>query len=635
MAKERDPNDPTPWFYDAIQKQTQNRPIEALRDIQKSIELNDNRAVYRSRLLLDQDEAARGSSLARIYDNLGFEKRALMETAKSLSIDPSSHSAHRFLSDTYANIPRHEIARVSELLQAQLLQPINVNPVQPHLAVADLNIITNTGPAAVGFNEFAPLMERNKPQLVASGIVGSNNTFGNELVYSQLHERTSVSLGQFHYQSNGFRKNNGQNHDILNAFIQHAFTPKLNVQAEVRTRETEHGQLLLDFGRNNEKGEGFEENSHRFLKEDTARVGARYELSPDQDLIISGKYINRIEDIRDLGKFKNSGFQLEAQYLLRHEYFNTTLGGGGYRFKLNESSDMTNKYLDRENIYLYSHINYIRNLNLTVGVSYDGFKSTVTGSRIDKLNPKFGVQWDLFDNVRLRAAWFETTKSHLIVQQTLEPTQVAGFNQFFDDPNGTRAQRMGIGLDYLLSNNLYGGVEASKRRLNVPLPLENSLLQKQNEQLYRAYVYWMPHIYWSVKGEFQFERYKRAADTLLDEEPFRINTLSSPISVKYFHPTGLFSELTGTFVAQDLKRKKDLGKKRDPKTTNSGTDAFFLLDAAIGYRLPNRRGILSMEGRNLLNEDFFYRSVNFYQSEAVSPRFVPERTFFVRLTLNF
>lgn len=158
LAKARDPNDPTPWLYDAIQKQTQNRPVEALRDVQKSIELNDNRAVYRSQLLLDQDQAARGSSLARIYDNLGFEKRALMETAKSLSFDPASHSAHRFLSDAYANVPRHEIARVSELLQAQLLQPVNVNPVQPRMAVADLNLITGTGPSAPGFNEFAPLM---------------------------------------------------------------------------------------------------------------------------------------------------------------------------------------------------------------------------------------------------------------------------------------------------------------------------------------------------------------------------------------------------------------------------------------------------------------------------------------------
>jgi len=75
MAKKLDPSDPTPYFYDAIEKQTTNRPVEALKDLQRAIELNDNRAVYRSRLLLDADQAARSASLARIYSDLGFQQR--------------------------------------------------------------------------------------------------------------------------------------------------------------------------------------------------------------------------------------------------------------------------------------------------------------------------------------------------------------------------------------------------------------------------------------------------------------------------------------------------------------------------------------------------------------------------------
>ena len=45
--------------------------------MQKAIELNDNRAVYRSRQLLDSDLAARSASLARIYSDLGFQQLAL------------------------------------------------------------------------------------------------------------------------------------------------------------------------------------------------------------------------------------------------------------------------------------------------------------------------------------------------------------------------------------------------------------------------------------------------------------------------------------------------------------------------------------------------------------------------------
>jgi hypothetical protein len=83
-----DPNDPTPWFYDAILKQTQNRPVEALEDLQKSIELNDNRAVNRSRLLLDEDAAARRVNAAGVYRDLGFDQLALSEGFLSLDIDP-------------------------------------------------------------------------------------------------------------------------------------------------------------------------------------------------------------------------------------------------------------------------------------------------------------------------------------------------------------------------------------------------------------------------------------------------------------------------------------------------------------------------------------------------------------------
>ena len=206
IAKRLDPNDPTPWLYDAIRKQSENRPVEALRDIETSIELNDNRAVYRSRELLDQDQASRGTSLARIYNDLGFEQLGINEATKSLSLDPANAGAHRFLSDVYATQPRHEIARVSELLQAQLLQDININPVQPSLSVTNLNIITSGGPARPGFNEFTPLFERNQAQLNATGIVGNQATYGDEAVVSGIYDRYSVSAGQFHYETDGFRE---------------------------------------------------------------------------------------------------------------------------------------------------------------------------------------------------------------------------------------------------------------------------------------------------------------------------------------------------------------------------------------------------------------------------------------------
>ncbi|MGB6972489.1 MAG: tetratricopeptide repeat protein, partial [Desulfobulbales bacterium] len=195
IAKELDPNDPTPWFYDAIRKQTINQPVEALHDLQTAIGLNDNRAVYRSKLMLDSDLAARSASLARIYSDLGFQQRALVEGYNSVNTDPTNFSAHRFLADSYSALPRHEIARVSELLQSQLLQPANMTPIQPQLAESNLFLISAGGAAQASFLEFNPLFNRDQVGVLASGLVGENSSKGGEAVLSGIYKKASYSIG--------------------------------------------------------------------------------------------------------------------------------------------------------------------------------------------------------------------------------------------------------------------------------------------------------------------------------------------------------------------------------------------------------------------------------------------------------
>jgi hypothetical protein len=65
LAREIDAGDPTPWLYSALLLQQQNRINEGIRDLQRSQDLNDNRQVYRSRLLLDQDRAGARSELGQ------------------------------------------------------------------------------------------------------------------------------------------------------------------------------------------------------------------------------------------------------------------------------------------------------------------------------------------------------------------------------------------------------------------------------------------------------------------------------------------------------------------------------------------------------------------------------------------
>jgi tetratricopeptide (TPR) repeat protein len=250
IAKSLDPNDPTPFFYDALRKQSDNRPVEAIQDIGRAIELNDNRAVYRSRLLLDQDLAVRSTSLGRIYNDLGFSQLAEQQAAASLTQDPASAPAHRFLSDAYAGDPRQEVGRVSELFQARMLQPLALNPVQPRLTTAGLGTLTGISPAFAGYNEFTPLFERDRLQLTVTGLFGSDNTFGDEAVVSGLYGRLAFSAGQLHLQSDGFRPNNDLEYNIYTLFTQAALTEDLSAQIELRRRRSEIGDPRLLFNRN-------------------------------------------------------------------------------------------------------------------------------------------------------------------------------------------------------------------------------------------------------------------------------------------------------------------------------------------------------------------------------------------------
>ena len=77
--------------------------------------------------------------------------------------------------------------------------------------------------------------------------------------------------------------------------------------------------------------------------------------------------------------------------------------------------------------------------------------------------------------------------------------------------------------------------------------------------------------------------------------------------------------------------------ERNPSSVSlaEGQDDFVVVDAAIGYRLPKRIGVVSLEGRNLLDENFQYQDDNFRIAEPTSPRFIPERSVFVRVTLSF
>jgi Tfp pilus assembly protein PilF len=131
LAKRLDPADPTAWLYSALLLQQENRINEAVDELEQSQALNDNRRLYRSTLLLDQDRAVRSSSLANIYRDAGMTEWSVLEAGRAVSADYANYSAHLFLANSYDELRdpnrinlRYETPAESEYLIANLLAPV-------------------------------------------------------------------------------------------------------------------------------------------------------------------------------------------------------------------------------------------------------------------------------------------------------------------------------------------------------------------------------------------------------------------------------------------------------------------------------------------------------------------------------
>ena len=533
---------------------------------------------------------------------------------------------------------------MSELLQSQLLQPININPVQPHLAESNLFTLSGAGlgPSDLSFNEFNPLFNRNRLALQASGIAGTQDTLGEEVVQSGVWGPLSYSVGQFHYQTDGFRKNNDFKENIYNIFVQGSLSYKTSLQAELRLTDLKSGDRSLNF---------FPQDfipTQRNKEENTSiRLGFHHAFGPSSDLIGSITYKDLTDKYHDelFGSIYDwnidaDGYCGELQYLFRAEHLNV-VGGGGY-FDIDQK-DVTlyvipsiftlyeTKKTDirHTNLYLYSQIHYPKNVTITIGASGDFFRGGVVDR--NQFNPKLGITWNPFTGTTLRAALFKTFKRTLITNQTLEPTQVAGFNQFFDDAEATKSWRYGLAIDQKFSRNLYGGVEFSKRDLvEVPfeltIPTGTSVLKVDwEEYLGRTYLYWTPYPWLGVSGEYQYEKFDRGK--IFTAGVHYVRTHRVPLGINFYHPSGFSAKLKVTYVNQ----KGKFQPQGSPMGSfESGEDQFWVFDASITYRFPKRYGIITLGAKNLFDRSFSYQDM-----DPVNPLMQPKRLIYGKFTLAF
>ena len=287
--------------------------------------------------------------------------------------------------------------------------------------------------------------------------------------------------------------------------------------------------------------------------------------------------------------------------------------------------------------YSYANVKFPENLIWTIGLSYHDDEQSARN--LSQFYPKLGLQWTMNDAISLRAAAFKTVQHVEVIDQTIEPTQVAGINQFYNNFAMTTASNYGVGLDVRFNHRLFGGLEALRRDIEVPIGNREDMfyeIERDQENFYSAYLSWLPSEQWSLSASVLYEGFQVEEGTsrqlFFPSSPNRLRTISLPLDIRYFDPSGFFAGLGVVYVNQEVQFL-------DPRTLTvlpTQSENFTLLNAGVGYRLPKRRGVLSFEVNNVLDRKFRYQDYTFQiTSEAENTRYIPERTFLGRLVLNF
>lgn len=673
-AKKLDPNDPTPWLYSAILHQNENRPVEALDALEKSVDLNDQRAVYRSRLLLDEDKAVRGADLARIFNDLGFEQVGLVTARRSADLEQANHSGHLFLAGNYRNVPRYAPAFLSEVLQARIYQPVSVNAARPDLVNA-----------AASFNEYTSLFDR--PRARAFGVVGYGTTdtdlsaydtgddcggvpcytlsenedsdikLANATVTSN-GDRYAAALSYQTYEDDGFRLNGDQKTNVARGFIQYGVSERDSVQLNVVAGDRETGDLpfrqILPAITN-----------ERFATDETnVGLGWHRRLSPGSDLAVSAIWNKTEQTGLDFFRTPRSratleGPQVEGQWVKNAGRVSWIAGAGGFDGKV-ELRDFEGNSLEADdqfvNGYGYARLRGFGPVEFSAGGSVEKadvpvglvpprdsiiFPNTLAYDTTT-FSPKAGATATFSSGTTVRAAAFRRLAPFLGRLQTLEPTQVAGFNQFYEDPGGTRSWSYGVGVDQALPLRTYLGASWIKRDLDVPEGFcanpdpfsgcgfqQATLVQNREdtEEYTNAYVSAAPLRWLAVNVAWGLEdrEFESTQTTPTGGFQNRIQTERLTPELRFFCPAGVFLRVAGTRYDQEVDQL-DAFSATDTTTVESN---FWVVDAAIGYRFPKRWGSFVVDGRNLLNKKFV-----FYE-RSIQETVVPARSIVARLEITY
>jgi tetratricopeptide (TPR) repeat protein len=706
LAKRLDPSDPTPWLYSALYLREELRFNEALEDLERSLALNDNRQVYRSQLLLDQDRAVRGSSLATIYQSANMNDVSVREAIKAVESDYSNPSAHQFLAESFDaqrdptrfNL-RIETPWFNELLLAHILAPVGAG-----------NLSQN-----ISQQEYSRLFEDDRLGFSSSSEYRSDGQF-RELASQYGTEGNSSYALDLDYQHNdGIRPNNELNRIEWYTTLKQQLTPQDSVllltkyfdyhsgdnfqrydQSMVRTNyQLDESQTpLLAVAYHHEWQPGV----HTLFLGSRLEDNQRYRDAGVEQLILFTNAAGQVISDAALGKDPVTGapdggvdvtyqsrleiYSAELNQIFQGERNTVILGGrfqGGqfsttdllnnvqpssfaYLFSDPAAQDTANSSFTHESAYAYYTLEPVDHLWLTAGLSFDhmtypdNFRlSPISSARAERTryNPKAALVWNPLPQVTLRGAFSKSLSGASFDESfTLEPTELAGFNQSYrtiiseslvGEVSAQDSQVAGGALDLEFPSHTYVGLQGEMLGSQVdrgygvfdsddsffpdsftPSTTRQSL--DYHESSISATVNQLASDMFSIGAKYKFTHSVLQsvfpAIPLAADPTANISQAANLHQTTFFillnHPSGFFAQAETQWYHQD-----NFGYTPSLASAN-----FWQHNILFGYRLRRQRAELSVGVLNLGNSDYDLNPLNLYQE---LPR---GRVFFTRVKIN-
>uniref|UniRef100_A0A7C3ZAT9 Tetratricopeptide repeat protein n=1 Tax=Desulfobacca acetoxidans TaxID=60893 RepID=A0A7C3ZAT9_9BACT len=657
-AAQLDPKDPTPHFYKGIALTDLNRPGEAVQSINESIGLNNNRAVFRSRLLLERDQSTRNYNLARAYSQLGLGEWALSRAVTAVKLDPLNATPHLFLSRAFLAANQRVVAANSEELLYRVLSPANQNTFRyilenDYTAMFEMPYARATVQGGLGSWEERKAIHEDfaaaygglpGAAFFGRGDYDDDRGFRGKNGFNQTWNAEGIFKGEPMVQGNltGYVQYNNQQFGDLTALNDYFYKNQTDLRENDRFQVYELSYLhrftpnlgLLAF--------------YSFHRLDLHRFGNFLDyLSRDENVLIRTNYF---------GEFRNyfHNLQLQGQLILGNH---TILGGYDYLtgpislstkllqhllfpvdsemmvLPLGEFYQFTGPIDRTYTLYLLDYWRLTPWMLVELGVFRDVARNASSADSRTINNslwsPRLGLNIQIGPKHIMRLGLMRYLDTHQILAPLLVPTEVGGLPWVEDVLPGAEVRQAGASWEAQWNKKTFSVLRFAATRASIPryFPAATAEGTPYNYIGWRTWRRYEASLFanriltnWlglrmGVIGKrvFPDQSFK---DELNLNDYTEVNWLTG---LSFLTRQGWQGGITNRLVHQYVRDRS--------------AELFDIVNLRFGKELARKRGLITVEVQNLFNRHFYYRLEPSYY--VYTPDFYPARRIIGKVQLWF